>query len=80
MMYLAKQKINGKLTGQGYLREAANHKELIDELHAHGVEGEFDIMDDSEFTEDDIDAILEQSTRNLADVNYGVGIAYFENY
>jgi hypothetical protein len=60
MMYLAKQKIAGVETGNKYLRDASSYQELIDELRAHGVEGEFEILDDSEITEDDIDDIIRQ--------------------
>lgn len=60
MMYLAKQKIGKIETGVKYLRDASSHKELTDELRAYGVEGEFDILDDSEITENDIDDIIRQ--------------------
>lgn len=60
MMFLAKQKIYGIETGQKFLRDADNHKELIDELRAYGVEGEFEILDDSEITDSDIDDIIKQ--------------------
>ena len=63
MMYLAKQKIDGIETGKKIIRNADNYQELIDELRAHGVEGEFDILDDSEITEDDIDDIIRQTEK-----------------
>jgi arsenate reductase-like glutaredoxin family protein len=62
-MYLAKQKIDGIETGKKIIRNADNYQELIDELRAHGVEGEFDILDDSEITEDDIDDIIRQTEK-----------------
>lgn len=61
MMLLAKQKIAGVETGKKFLRDAANYKELVDELKAYGVEGEFDIFDDSEITESDIEDIMKQA-------------------
>lgn len=60
MMFLAKQRISGIETGQKFLRDADNHKELVEELKAYGVEGEFEILDDSEITENDIDDIIKQ--------------------
>lgn len=71
MMYLAKQKIADQYTGLALFRDAANHKELLDEFRAYGLEGDFEILDDSEFTDDDIDLVMKHTERSIAQMrNY----------